>query len=132
MWYKKSQKVFDENQSFKIDNFSDRNLVNSRIESLIGIADMLDYCARLVYQTQRGARRVVAELRANKKISSFPIVIELLDKADNVAMDSPSKFADLCKQAAMELDRRISKLIELREEFADGPSNYLKPKKGLF
>lgn len=132
MWYKKSQQMFDENQSFKIDNFSDRNLVNSRIESLTGIADMLDYCARLVYQTQRGARGVVAELRANKKISSFPIVIELLEQADKVAMDSPSKFADLCKEAAIELDRRISKLVELREEFSDGPKDYIKPKKGLF
>lgn len=132
MWYRKSQQIFDENQSFKIDNFSDRNLVNSRIESLTGIADMLDYCARLVYQTQRGARGVVAELRANKKISSFPLVVELLEQADKVAMDSPPKFADLCKEAAMELDRRISKLIELREQFADGPINKLKPKKGLF
>jgi hypothetical protein len=132
MWYKKSQQIFDGNESFKIDNFSDRNLVNSRIQSLTGIADMLDYCARLVHQTQRGARGVVAQLRANKKISSFPIVIELLEQADKVAMDSPLKFADLCKKAAMELDRRISKLSELREEFADGPSSYLKPKKGLF
>lgn len=132
MWYKKSQQMFDDNQSFKIKDFSDRNLINSKIQSLRNASDLLDYCARLVYQTQRGARKVVADLRSDKKMSSFPNVIEILERADLVAMDSPSKFADLCKEASSEINRRIAKLIELREEFSEGPRNYLKPKKGLF
>jgi len=132
MWYKICQQMFDPEQSFKIDNFADRNLINEKIRDLSDIADMLDYCSKLVYQTQRGARSVAAQIRNNKKVSSFPSVIEILEQADQLAMDSPPKFAELCKNAAFELDQRINKLKSLRKEFADGPVNYLKPKKGLF
>lgn len=132
MWYKICQQIFDPEQSFKIDNFSDRNLINARIKDLSDLADMLDYCARLVYQTQRGARNVASQIRNNKKVSSFPNVVDILDKADQLAMDSPSKFAELCKDAAFELDQRINKLKAMRKEFAAKPVNYLKPKKGIF
>ncbi len=132
MWYKKCQQFFDEDKSFKITDFNDRNLVNAQIKSLEDMAQTLDYCSKLVYQTQRGARGVVNQIRANKKISSFPKIIDILNQADKVAMDSPSKFATLCSQAVGELDRRIKRLLELRKEFSDGPSNIFKPKKGLY
>ncbi len=132
MWYKECQNIFDEDQSFKIENFKDRNLINSQIKALESIAGTLEYCSRLVHQTQRGARSVANQIRENKKISSFPPVVELLQQADKVAMDSPNKFAELCKQAAHELDLRIKRLIELRSDFSKGPANILKPKKGLF
>jgi len=82
MWYKICQQMFDPEQSFKIDNFADRNLINEKIRDLSDIADMLDYCSKLVYQTQRGARSVAAQIRNNKKVSSFPSVIEILEHAD--------------------------------------------------
>lgn len=132
MWYKQCQSFFDEDQSFKIENFQDRNLVNFQIKSLEAMANTLDYCARLVYQTQRGARSVANQIKDNKKISSFPTVIDLLSQADKVAMDSPVKFAELCKKASFELNKRIKRLFELRKDFSDGPANVYKPKKGLF
>jgi len=132
MWYKQSQSFFNEDKSFKIEDFKDRNLVNSQIKALEAMANTLDYCARLVYQTQRGARSVANQIKENKKISSFPVVIDFLVQADKVAMDSPIKFAELCKKAAFELDKRITNLIKLRKEFSDGPANIYKPKKGLY
>lgn len=132
MWYKQCQQMFDKDQTFKIENFKDRNLVNEQIKSLEVIANTLDYCSKLVYQTQRGARSVANKIKDNKKISSFPPVIELLAQADKVAMDSPAKFAELCIKAAKELDKRITKLVELRKGFSQGPINIFKPKKGLF
>ena len=132
MWYKQCQSFFDEDQSFKIENFTDRNIANAQIKYLESMANTLDYCARLVYQTQRGARNVANQIKDNKKISSFPPVIELLTQADKVALDSPGKFAELCKKAAYELDKRIGRLKELRKEFSNGPINIYKPKKGLY
>jgi len=133
MWYKESQKMLDNEDIFPIRNFSDRNIVNAQIKSLQDISGMLNYCSRLVYQTQRGARSVVSQIMSNKKVSSFPVVIQILNEADKIALDSPSKFASLCNEAAFEVTRRVGKLIKLREDFTKGETNDpFKPKKGLF
>jgi len=132
MWYKQCQNMFDTDQSFKIENFRDRNLVNSQIKALESLASTLDYCSKLVHQTQRGARNVAKQIRENKKISSFPAVIDLLQQADKLAMDSPNKFAELCKRAADELGLKIKRLTELRSDFSKGPTNIMEPRKGLF
>jgi hypothetical protein len=134
MWYtlaqEKKPKLKD--NGFVIEDFSDRNIVNAQIRALEDISDLLRYCSQLVYQTQRGARGVVAKIRSNKKVSSFPIVIEILDQADSIALDSPARFADLCKSAAFELDQKVKKLIKLRNDFSHGLLDPSKPKKGLY
>jgi len=132
MWYKIAQKTFNYEETFSIKDFSDRNLLNAKVRALQDMSNMLRYCSQLVYQTQRGARGVVSQIRTNKKISSYPGIIMILDQADKIALDSPIKFADLCKQAAFELDLRIKKLIQIRKDFAAGETDPLKPKKGLF
>jgi len=131
MWYKPAQKIFDKEETFKIKDFQDRNLLNAQIRSLEQMSELLNYCSQLVYQTQRGARSVAAQIRDNKKISSFPNIVMLLEKADKIALDSPAKFAELCKEASFELDVRIKKLVKVREDFVkDEDPN--KIKKGLF
>jgi hypothetical protein len=132
MWYKLSQKIFDPDNFFKIDNFKDRNLINEQIRSLNNIAETIKYCSKLVYQTQRGARSVANKIRNNKKISSFPTIVDLLEQADKIAMDSPAKFAALCESAANEIYIRVKKLTKLRQDFSDGSPDILNPKKGLF
>ncbi len=118
MWYIFSNNLFDDQASFGIKNFEDRNLINHQIRSLKKLNNLLRYCSKLVFQTQRGARRVVEQIRMSKKVSSFPSVIAILEEADKVALDSPYKFEILCQQAAIELDKKISKLIQTREDFA--------------
>lgn len=134
MWYKKSQKMFDKDDAFKIDDFEDRNLINEQIRSLDDFSSMLSYCSRLVFQTQRGAKGVVSQIINNKKMSSFPSVIMLLVEAEKVAMDSPPKFSEFCVSASIELQKRIDKLKNLRKEFSQTKNkvNKLQPKKGLF
>jgi hypothetical protein len=132
MWYKESQSNFNYDETFAIKNFADRNLVNEKIRSLQDIANMLRYCSELVYQTQRGARSVVSEIRKGKKMSSYPSILLILDQADAIALDSPSKFSELCVRASFEIDNRAKKLIRLREDFAYKNDNKDKIKKGLF
>lgn len=135
MWYAQSQKaekMFTPEQTFLIENFTDRNLINAQIRSLEDISSLLSYCSQLVFQTQRGAQGVVAKIRQDKKVSSFPNVLEILDKADKLALDSPPRFAELCKTAAFEIDLRIGKLIKLRKDYGAGIKDLSKPQKGLF
>ena len=101
----------------KIENYEDRNQVNATIHTLITFADTLKYAAKLIFQTARGARKMIAELSSNKTLSSFPEVVDLLDEADKIALDDPRKFADICKQAAIEIKNKIADLEEERTEF---------------
>lgn len=136
MWYKQSQKepppMFDKEEVFRINDFADRNLINEKIRSLQSMSDTLMYCAQLVFQTQRGARSVVSQIRNSKKLSSFTNIITILDKADKLALDSPYQFGELCKAASLEIDIRVDKLIQIRKDFAKNDYDPTKPQKGLF
>lgn len=101
----------------RIENFDDRNDVNLRIKKLIALAELLKYCAKLVYQTQRGAKALASNVASNKTLSSFPEVLDILTKADKVAMDNPQTFGDYCKEAAKILDEKRVDLEDEREEF---------------
>jgi hypothetical protein len=101
----------------KLENFEDRNRLNETSKKLISLAETLKYAAKLIYQTARGARAMVGQVAQNKVLTSFPDVVEMLDEADKVAIDSPQKFAEICKVAATELYNRVSELDEKREMF---------------
>ena len=104
----------------KIDTFEDRNQVNAKIRILIALAETLRYASKLIYQTARGARAMVAEVATNKTLSSFPEIINLLESADRVALDDPMGFGGICKQVATELYSEVADLEEEREAFTKG------------
>lgn len=114
MWWKRAQFEFGD-----ISDFSDRNDQNERIRKLEEFSERLIYASKLVYQTSRGAREVVSSIRTSKTLSSFPSVIDVLSKADVVAMDSPVKFRELCLAAAEAIRQRIVILKTKREDFSE-------------
>jgi hypothetical protein len=98
----------------------DRNHANARIRKMIALSELLRYAAKLIYQTARGARALAAEVGSNKTISSFPQIVDILTEADQLAMDSPRKFADLCKQAAQLLEEAVVDIEDDRHAYVEG------------
>lgn len=109
----------DERERQTIVDFKDRNRVNQGITSLEKIADNLRYCAELIYQTGRGARKMVARMASSKTLSSYPDVIDILNEADKIALDAPNKFADYCNVAAKHLADISEDLKQKRDEFVN-------------
>ncbi len=107
-WYKVSQ---------ELQNFNDRNILNNKIIRLEKISNTLLYTAKLIYQTQRGARKIVSSIITDKTLSSFPEIINNLKEAEKIALDSPVKFADYCKIASEHINKRINKFIKDRKSF---------------
>lgn len=103
----------------KIDSFEDRNHINERIVKLESLADTLRYAAKLIHQTQRGARKMVSMVKENKTLSVYESILDVLDAADRCAMDSPNKFALFCNHAAKVIEDKIVELEEAREEFTE-------------
>jgi hypothetical protein len=101
----------------KLNTFDDRNRINTTIQKLVSVAETLKYAAKLIYQTARGARAMVKQIANSKVLSSFPDVVEVLETADRIALDSPKDFADYCHMAAEKLDERIVDLEEERKTF---------------
>jgi hypothetical protein len=103
----------------KIDTFEDRNNVNERILKLEALVDVLRYAAKLVYQTARGARKMVADVADNKSIDSYEEVKMTLAAADKCAIDSPNKFSLFCNHAAKILEGKKTNLEDMRTEFTE-------------
>lgn len=118
-WYKQSQ---------HITTFDERNRANARIHHLEKLSETLRYTADLVYMTQRGARSIVQKMLLDKRLSSFPDVIEFLAKADRAAMDSPRRFAEFVLKGASEMDRKV---VRLKADRKNATKAGL-PRKGLY
>lgn len=107
-WYK---------QAMEITDFEDRNVVNAKIKFLKNIIDDLEKISKLVYQNAKLARSINRDIWQNKKLSSHPLIIDVLMAADEIALDSPNKFATYCHEALGKLRSYASKLICERNEF---------------
>jgi hypothetical protein len=117
-WYKRSQ---------LIETFEERNILNARIRHLEEVSEVLRYAADLIYQTQRGARGVVQRIMADKRLSSFPDIKQVLAEADKIALDSPVRFSKYVLLGADEVSRRVLKLKSERKKATDKGL----PRKGL-
>ena len=121
-WYKRAQ------AEISMDDFGDRNRLNEKIKRLEGIAAMLSYASKLIFQTQRGARVLVQQAMTEKSLSSYPAIIEVLGQAESVALDSPHKFSDYCLVSMDEIVKRTTNLKRQRKDW----TKEIGPKKGLF
>ena len=95
-------------KSARVNDFEDRNRVNMAIHKLSTISENLKYASDLVFMTQRGARKMVEQMRESKTLSNYPEVVAALEEADRVVLDSPKKFAVYCQQSAQALDNKIA------------------------
>lgn len=118
-WYKRAQLA---------ETFQERNILNARIRHLEEMTEVLRYAADLIYQTQRGARGVVQRIIADKRLSSFPDIKQVLAEADKVAMDSPKRFASYVLIGADEITKKVLKLKSDRKKATEKGL----PRKGLF
>ena len=115
-WHKLSQ----------LETFEDRNRANHAIHWLEESVDTLNYLSELVYMTNRGAQKMASELLSSKTMSSYPLVVEILEMANSVALDSPKKFADLCRDAAERMNNIKLDLLDQRDQFSIDKSKELK------
>lgn len=135
MWYKKSDHKEQPDEFNMIHNFVDRNHANAQMRVLRHLIGMLDEAIAIVTQTQQGAMNLAQAVMNHKKLTSFPTCVSALRVAIHVAKDSPEKFARYCMVAKDVLDKKLIKLVAMRENFAHKSDKIKMPyggKKGLF
>tara|TARA_Y100000310_G_C20700031_1_gene828889 strand:- start:40 stop:420 length:381 start_codon:yes stop_codon:yes gene_type:complete len=100
-WYKLSQ--------FNVRDFGDRNIMHDKIHFLEDVREYMQKLAKLVFQNGVLARAINSQIWNHKKISSHPQIRNILIDADKIALDSPWKFAALCKVTQQEINILIDK-----------------------
>ena len=110
-WYKFS--------AFELQFFNDRNVINDRIKFFELTTEYLNKLAKVIFQNGVLARSVNQQIMNHKKISSYPVLRDILIQADNIALDSPWKFAAFCKIAIDEVNKKIIEWKKERKEFTE-------------
>jgi len=106
-WYKQS----------KLETFIDRNRLNERIKSFKQLAAQLKYLQKYVFQNAPDAKQFVEGLAKDKRISSFPKIIDKLMQAGRVALDNYNSFAVLCQLVLDDIVREVAKMEKERDVF---------------
>jgi len=112
-WYKATKTA-----TIDVIDFESRNIANAQIHTLSSMLDSLKYASKLVFQNARLARESTNIIINNKKISSFPVLEDILIEAYKSALDSPWRFAQLCNEAVIKLGIEIKTLEKKRKEFS--------------
>ena len=103
-WYKYSK------------DFSDRNIINHKIIYLEDVRNVLTRISKLVFQSGKMAKLSNINIISSKKISSYPILNDILLEADAICLDNPWRFSELCKEAIDEISNKVISLKEERKE----------------
>jgi len=115
---------------FKIaKNFDRRNFLNAKIQYLQKIQKQIGYLGKFVFQSGKNAKDINYKIITSDKITSYPLLHEILILADSLALDSPWKFASLCEEAVFKIDKLVYSLKKERKEFIHGKEK--KFMKGL-
>jgi hypothetical protein len=111
-------------------DFKDRNTVNSKIRYLTEVKGTLEVLSKLIFQSGKNAKDANYKIISSSKITSYPLLHEILIEADALALDSPWKFKVLCEEGMIKADKLIYGLKKEREELT---YDRIKdtPKKGL-
>lgn len=116
---------------FKIaKDFSERNHINNKLRTLSNLRERLDYISKLIFQSGYVAKDVNTKIITSKEITSYPTIHNILIEADEIALDSPWKFQELCKEAIDKINSETYLLKKQREEFVFGDADK-KELKGL-
>lgn len=110
-------------------DFSDRNIVNSKIRYLQGLREAIESNSKVVFQSGRTVKESNYSMITSPKIVSYPSLHEVLILADSLVLDSPWRFGELCNKAIVKIDQLIYDLKKEREDLTyDGKKE--EPKKG--
>ena len=108
-------------------DFHDRNTINHKILYLENIRNTLGRISKVVFQSGTVAKQSNLKILTSKKISSYPILKDILVEADAIVLDSPWRFAELCEEAIYSVDNKIYKLKRERDDINDtGKKKYPK------
>lgn len=111
-WFKKAQ-------AFKPESLEDRNLINEKIRYFENIRNEIEKLSKIVFQDGMFAKEASYTIANDKKISSHPIIQDILLEADKIALDSPWRFATLCADANAEITKRINVLVRQRKDLIE-------------
>jgi len=106
-WYKQSA----------IETLLDRNDLNKRIREFLHIVDTLNELAEQVPQRATNVKNVLNKIKNDKKLSSFPDIIDIINVAESKALDNYDSCSEFCSLAAIRISEKVSKMIEERNEF---------------
>lgn len=105
---------------FKISkDFSKRNIINGKIKYLKGLKNTLAIVSKLIFQSGKNAKATNYKIISSSKITSYPVLHDILIEADSLALDSPWKFSALCNEGIKKINNLIFNLTKEREEFID-------------
>jgi hypothetical protein len=82
--------------------------------------------SKMVFQSGKRAKDTSYKIITGIKITSYPLLRDMLIEADSIALDSPWRFASICKQAVDEIDKKIWELETEREEMTSMKKNNVK------
>ena len=108
----------------RISNLGDVNWVNKHIRSLKEIAGTLSFIRDSLQRNPSGARKILEDMVSNKKISSFPKIVELLSMAEKKVLDNHQTSKKLIEDGIGFLYSEIKEIELERNRFLN---NYEYP-----
>ena len=111
-------------------DFRERNVINDKIRYLNYVRKNLGYISKLIFQSGKNAKATNYKIISSSKISSYPILHDILIEADTLALDNPWKFQALCAEAIVNIDNLVYSLKKDRKQITYG--NKEKQRKGWF
>ncbi|MFW6173755.1 MAG: hypothetical protein ACOC5T_08425 [Elusimicrobiota bacterium] len=106
-WYRQSA----------IETFNDRNDLNKRIRDFQKIVKTLKYVAKHLYMNAPAAKNIINRIKKNKKMSSFPDIIDLLNTIEDKILDNRHVAFEFCHRVIKKLQDKIDDMIEERDDF---------------
>lgn len=119
-WFKKIAK-----------DFSQRNLLNEKIRYLSDMLEKIQYNSKVVFQSGKFAKDSTFEIVSSKKITSYPLLYDMLIEANEIVLDSPWRYQSMCEAIIDELSYKIGELKEERKKITEGDDSKKKVQKGL-
>ena len=110
-WYKKSH--------FELSDLNDRGIVNEKIHYFEELLKRLDKISKGVFQNARDVKGINQEILNHKKLSSHPLIKDILIDADKIVLDNPWKFAEYCDIAKLKIEQQIDILKKERTKFVE-------------
>ena len=109
-------------------DFSDRNTINGKIRYLRDVKSTLERISKLVFQSGKIAKNTNYKIISSSKITSYPLLHQILIDADYSALDNPWQFEALCSEAVAKIDGLVFAFQKEREALTYGKTSKTPPK----
>lgn len=104
--------------AINLHSFEDRNRLNKKIREFKEMAQTFGYLRKYIYQNAPHAQKVVGEFIEDKKMSSYPELIEWLKKAYKKSRDNYDEFAAICDTILEKIYQEIESMEQIRKDFS--------------